>query len=441
MNPIKAHKLLTVSIVAVFMLFIFLRDIFGINIPSIVFSLVWILGLLIWNDKESAAYTTAAAVCFASSLSITIPIFVFVILYLYRNKRICASGVLFCSLGIIVLELSKFMQFQMQNFKLYVNYCMIILLVSTIVSEQIKRSIFDSILFLKSYVFAFFFLSTDILLLTMRRYGSFSAIIRLSFRIGQTGGFSEETSSTMSMNANGIGLLAILATSIIILLVHYNHMKKTIAVMLGIYFSVIGFLTISKTFFLMYAIMMAMYILDNSIINAKKPINTISIFVFAGVILYIFTKTQLYTNIMMRFETGDISTGRFDVTSEYLSFMSDHLIYRLFGVGLQNVNYKSGIVHVPHNAILEIYVCLGYVGLILYFVFFASLLMNSWKQFYNVNHRRIPFINYVPAITYFLFIQGLQFLRISYIYLSIVIIVMCLFASNSVLEKQRGVNS
>ena len=74
------HKLISGLIVAIFLILIFARDILGIGFPSVLFSAVWILGLLVWNDNESAAYTTVATVCFANSVSITTPIFIYICL-------------------------------------------------------------------------------------------------------------------------------------------------------------------------------------------------------------------------------------------------------------------------------------------------------------------------------------------------------------------------
>lgn len=440
MNPNRNLRILSTSIIVLFLILIFARDILRVGVPLSVFTLLWVFGLLIWNDNEGAAYTTAATVCFANSISITIPIFVYIFLFFLRRKKISISGVLVCSILIIFLEASKFFQYPEQKVRLYVNYCMIILLVSTIVTAQIKKHLFDSFLFLKVFIGAFFFLSSDILILTMRKYGSLSAIMRLSFRIGQTG-FSEEVStSTMSMNANGIGLLAIISISCLIILCHYKKIEKATGYILGSYFSLIGFLTISKTFFLIFAIMMSLFIIDNSITNSRKPIKVFSLFFIVAFFFFVFCNTPLYHNIMLRFETGDISTGRFDVTNEYLVFMKGNVLNRIFGIGLQNVNFKAGIAHVPHNAILEVFVCFGYLGLILYGMFFINVITNSERRYFEMYKKRIPFINFIPFICYLSFIQGLQFLRISYIYTSLILIVMCLLASN-IDEKMNGKNA
>ncbi len=435
MNTNIKHRIISNSVIAIFLFLIFARDVIRIGVPLIVFSILWIFGLLIWNDNEAAAYTTAATVCFANSISITIPIFVYIALFIIRRKRICLSGVLVCSILIIFLEAGKFIQYPEQNVRLFANSCMIILLVSTIVTTQIKNHLFDPFLIIKAFIGAFSFLSLDILILTIRRYGSLSAIMRLSFRIGQTGFSDELTSSTMSMNANGIGLLAIVAISSVCILFKYKKINNTIGYILGAFFSFVGFLTISKTFFLIFAIMMSLFIIDNSITNSRKPIKVLSFFFIAALCLFIFSRTPLFHNIMLRFETDDISTGRFDVAHEYLDFMKGSIINRIFGIGLQNVNFKAGITHVPHNAILEVFVCFGYLGLILYSVFFINIINNCERRYLAIHNRKIPFINFIPLISYLSFIQGLQFLRISYIYSSIVLVVMCLFASNIESEK------
>lgn len=420
------NSIISKIVVGVFLAMILARDIFGLGIPLIAFTAVWIVGLLVWDVSECAAYTTAATICFANSISITVPIFAFIIIILMKNKKFYPNAILVCSILILILEGTKFIQYADQNFRLYVNYSMIILLVATVVSFEVKDAVFDAGLMLKAFVGAFLFLSTDILFLTIRSYGSLAAITQSSFRIGQTEYLEDTVTSTMSMNANGIGLLAIAAIAVVVLLTHYRRMQRKFAIPIGIYFSVIGFLTISKSFFIVFAIMAVLFILDNSVTNSRDPAKVILVFIVAGILVYGFTRTSLYDNIMQRFQAGDITTGRFESTQEYLSFMRGSMTNRFFGVGLQNVTDKAGIINVPHNAILEMYVCLGYFGILIYLFFFAKLIQLANRNYAYFYGRRIPFINYIPFIAYFSYIQGLQFLRISYIYCLLIIVTVCL---------------
>ena len=372
------------------------------------------------------AFTVAATICFASSISITIPLFVFLLLFVFKHKILCRSSTLYLSLLIIFIEGTKFLQFDNQDFKLYVNYSMIILVVAFVISFQFKKNIFDIALILKYYIAFFIFLSLDILILTIKNYGSFSAILDTSFRIGQTDFIEGELSSAMSINANGIGLLAIIAVIVAYILLRNHYVSKTYAYSVMVYSSIIGFLTVSKTFFVIYILMVILITIENTITYSKNPTKILALFVIIVIVFLIFKNTTFYSNIMLRFSTGDLTTGRIDITQKYIEFMSAHPQYQAFGLGLQNVNTKVGLANVPHNAILEIYVTLGIVGLISYLFFFIGIFFQANRNNLKVHNRKIPFLNIIPIIIYLVFIQSLQFLRISYIYGSIVIIALIL---------------
>ena len=423
---LKKQQLISKLIVFFFLFLIFARDILGLGIPLIVLTLVWCIGLLVWNDDERAAFTVAATICFANSVSITIPIFAFLSVIILKNGVVYKSKILYISLLIIVIEGLKFFQFSNQNIRLYVNYIMIILLVAIVVSFQSKMQMFDPVLILRYYLFFFVFLSLDILVLTIKNYGSFSAILGASFRIGQTDFVEGESISTMSINANGVGLLAILAVIIAFILLRYRALNRMYAYGVVIYASIIGFLTISKTFFIIYILMVVLLLIENTITYSQNPIKIIGIFGLIAVAFFLFSHTSIYSNIMLRFATGDLTTGRVDITKGYIDYMSGHSQYQLLGIGLQNVNIKVGMTNVPHNALLEIYVTLGIVGIIAYIVFFCDILSQAKKNNRNLYNRKIPFINMIPIIIFLIFIQALQFLRISYIYDSIILVVMTL---------------
>ena len=125
-------------------------------------------------------------------------------------------------------------------------------------------------------------------------------------------------------------------------------------------------------------------------------------------------------NIIIRFDVNDLTTGRIDVAAEYLEFMRQNNMASIFGIGLQDVTGKTSLVHVPHNAMLEIYVCFGGIGIIAYIVFFIFTIMSGlYVQKNESNNTHPSFINFIPFIVFFIFIQSLQFLRINYIYASI----------------------
>ena len=210
----------------VFYLMILGRDIIGFNIPSILYSLVWILIILISDECFSTAFTVASVVWFASTLSITIPIYFYLLIFFLRRKAICKSSIVFCTIAILLIEYLKFFQFSDQTVKSFTNSAGVLILVAIICVFQIKKNTFNPVQILEFFLMSGFVLSLDILILTIKYKGTLSVLINSSFRIGLTDFDDAGAVSTMSINANGIGLLAIMSIVCVLFLLRSNLCKK-----------------------------------------------------------------------------------------------------------------------------------------------------------------------------------------------------------------------
>lgn len=86
---------------------------------------------------------------------------------------------------------------------------------------------------------------------------------------------------------------------------------------------------------------------------------------------------------MLRMETGqDISTGRFDIWSSYISGWLSNISYVVFGLGFDNARHVVGSGDAAHNAYLELFVELGLLGIICLAVIWAPAL-KSFKNIFN----------------------------------------------------------
>ena len=431
---VKNRKRFIILLCVVFYLMILGRDIFGFNIPSILYSLIWILVILISDEGFSTAFTVASVVWFASTLSITIPIYFYLLMFFLRRKAICKSSMIFCTIAILLIECLKFFQFPDQTAKSFINSAGVIILVAIICVFQIKKNTFNPVQILAFFLVSGFVLSLDILILTIKYKGTLSALISSSFRIGLTDFDDASAVSTMSINANGIGLLAIMSIVCVFFLLRNNLCNKTLGYPVLVYFFIIGMLTVSKTFFLFICILFAVMVMNLLKQKSYNPVKVILLIVFGSTIIYLFTKTSLYNNIILRFvnsaSKGDLTTGRTDVSLEYLSaFFSSNGLEQLFGFGLQNLNRRIGISHSPHNATIEILACFGISGLIIYMCFFITLLRGVIQYNYRFNCKKVHIIDFIPFIIYLGYIQALQFARVTYIYGLIIIVTMCMCLS------------
>ncbi len=422
MNIVRIQKkTVSIFLVAVFLILLFLKDFIGIGIPDIVFSGVWIL-LLIFADKSTAAaFSVSSVICFASTLSITIPSALFIVMSLLSKRFIKISTVFIVSMYVVLAELVRLFLISGENFKQYVNSMVVLLLVWVII-DGLRRKEISAETCIKFYIGFFVFLSLDIIWATAKTLGGFLNIINGNFRIGQVEMLDENVEGIFSVNANGIALMALLAISLIMLLVNKQMLKKRFAIPLMIYFSIVGFLTISKTFILVCAGFWLLYMCWYVIKSRANIFKFLAFVAMFAVLIALMWNTDIIQNIIVRFSESDLTTGRIEIAVDYINQLFDDPKAFLVGVGLQNVTEKMSMIYVPHNAILEIFVCFGIVGLVIYAAFFVSLIYSAIIYIRRENDSKNSFINFITLIVWAVFIQSLQFLRINYIYASIAIV-------------------
>ncbi len=420
------NKLLGNLLILLFFILLTLKDFLKISIPELAFTFVWLALLLIADQNTTAAFSLSVVICFASTISITIPIAFFIVKTIYKRFKYSKFNMLFyISCVVISIELFRFFIINEESFKQYVNIAVIVILVGIVINELYNKHCQPE-KFLKYYIAFFVYLTIDIIWGTVKSLGSIGNIVKGGFRIGQVKFVDMDTVSLLAMNANGIALLAMLAVAIIILLLSKKKLKIMNAIGLIIYATFIGFLTASKTFVLVYLGFWTVFILWYIRKNNRHIIRPIALLLVVALFLFIISKTNLVQNVINRFFVGDFTTGRLEISTSYLRYIMDHPSNLLFGIGLQNVTIKTGIISVPHNAILEIFVCLGIIGLIAYFIFFISYIKLGIKYIEKNAKNSHYLINYIPFIVYFVFIQSLQFLRISYIYSSLALVFACM---------------
>lgn len=432
---IKREKL-PVGLVVAFLGLLFIKDFIGITIPSIVFTFVWILILLFADTDTSTAFTISSVICFASTVSITIPCAVFIVRSLLGRKTIRLNAVMMTSMYVVIVELCRLLCTQGEDFRHYVNSMVVLLLVWAVIMELDEKKASPQSC-IKYYLAFFVFMSFDIVWATVKSLGSISAIVSTGFRIGQVELADETVEGIFSVNANGIALMAILAVASIMLMLSKKRMNLKLAIPMLIYCSLVGLLTVSKTFILVYAGFWILYVLWYASSNKTNVFKPLGLIVVGVIVIVAVWQTDIVQNIIVRFNAADITTGRVDVTNEYLEYMRNDKIASVIGIGLQNITSKVSLSHVPHNAILEIFVCFGVVGLIMYFCFFVSLIRMGIHFIKTETEEHYTFINFIPFVVFITFIQGLQFLRITYIYALIALVFACMVLKTRTANSTR----
>jgi hypothetical protein len=409
-------------LVALFLGLLFLKDFIGMSVPSLAFMGTWILIILVADRSISAAFTLSSVIFFASTLSITIPMAVYVaITFLRRGMDFKLNKAIVISAICILFELAQVFIIYNDELRPFVNTALVILLVAVVVTELYESFVSPKII-LYYYLAFYTFFAFDMVIATCRYLGSFTAIISSNFRLGVADNESAEAfDGILAINANGLALLSIIAIAVSTLLLIKKHINPIIGSVMIVFSGLIGFLTVSKTFLLVLIGFAFLLLISNAIKNQVKiykPIGLLAGFLVAG---YFITKQQFFINLWARFSEGDLTTGRIEIALDYIDKMSHSILHIFFGTGFQNILEKLDMVHAVHNATIEIYVCKGLVGLVLYAVFFISLFQMG-NRFLNQNSKtKYKLENFIPFIVYLVFVQSLQFFTINYIYALIAI--------------------
>lgn len=423
-NLTSTKKIIGMTLISLFLGLLFLKDFVRLGIPEIAFTTIWLLLLIFGEQSTLTAFSLAVVICFTSTISITIPVVTYIVLTIFRRKKIYDIPLFLISISVALVEFIRLLA-NNENFRQYVNIMAIAFLVYIVVTE-IHWDHCSPVKCLKYYLAFFLFLSMDIIWSTAKYIGSISAIITGSFRIGQVELIDERAIGLLSMNSNGIAMLSILSISICLLLVSKNQMKPMSFVFWTIYSCFVGLLTLSKTFILVLLGLIVLYVFWFNWKNRGKLWRSFIMVSVLVVAIMVISQTKLAKKVLLRFSNGDLTSGRMEVFIEYINYMIAHPTKILFGIGLQSVTTKTGMIRVPHNAILEIYVCLGVFGMIAYSLYFVLVCRIGMKYRNIHSFEKHTFINIIPFIVYFMFIQGLQFMRISYIYASIAIVFACM---------------
>ena len=187
--------------------------------------------------------------------------------------------------------------------------------------------------------------------------------------------------SAMTYDPNLFGMFVICALSACLLAMKQKNFENSLWFLLTtIVLTVFGMLTLSKTFFLVFIILMLVYI---HIVYKDKNISvkTKTVFSFALAVIVVLGLSELaiyLEAIVGRFtaSTGDISsltTNRSDLWAYYLNYMFDKIDVLIFG---NSIVGRLGAMSTPHNMIIY---CLFYLGIIGCAIF-LSMMVSIYKS-------------------------------------------------------------
>ncbi len=188
------------------------------------------------------------------------------------------------------------------------------------------------------------------------------------------------------------GVLAIFNLSFVLLHIKYSKSNILPQIFIFLLISLFGFLTLSKTFFILFILLVFTYFI--SILSNKNFIFLPFILLLSLIGFSILTNSQIFNQLIERFNfTNDnqnidnIFTNRVSIWSSYFSFANLNLF---FGYGFKNP-ILSGLL-APHNTILQVSY---FIGIIPFLIFLQSFNIKIPIKLINIKiiFMFIPFIS------------------------------------------------
>lgn len=267
-------------------------------------------------------------------------------------------------------------------------------------------------------------------------------------RVGDTSNFDnfdeDTTIQSFVMNPNTLAYFSVVCYSC--LLIGYKKLRINI----WLYYCLMaltiinGVLAVSRTWLVLVAVITLFYF------TQRKSTKKLIIATVAVVVLSVFGFSFI-NSIIDRFDSrmsnNSLSTagGRAEIFQEYNDMVLNNPQLWMFGTSVTNYKNVSNDMYsfsattkqangAMHNATQQIYVCCGFLGLIVFGVVAYKI-----YQLY-MRRGRIPKIYFLPILSAFLFCQTIQFLTPSFLMLPFIIGVFCLRLgenSQSRFELQR----
>lgn len=159
-----------------------------------------------------------------------------------------------------------------------------------------------------------------------------------------------------------------------------GRIKLWFFLLFGIAFTVFGALTYSKTFFLIFILLICIYVVWQ-FWNRRIFRGIVFTLIATGVGLFLlFSDHSPFSVVLTRLagagDLSDITTGRTDVYALYWDTITENTFSFLFGQGLG----ADGLRKDPHNLYLEIGYYIGAIGWVLYLGFCIAMFRQTKKR-------------------------------------------------------------
>lgn len=418
------RKMVLLSLSCIFIaILLYLRDVIDLNINKNVFMII----VFITNIFLAKIEYIIAFQCFLIPLYVGIP----------GNY-----------ISLIFLSFLLYEALKKNKFKVNILQLLLFLLVIIIEVWNANDSTFNSVLyFIFEFIIIFILINLDIknynsklnitifgigtitlcsiLLGIGLKYFSFEEFITGYVRFGDITEYYGVNYNNMilTMDPNFIGMFCIISiiTNYICFYFEKNKLLKLIYIALMIGLSFFGFITLSRTFFILYLIFIICTMTMYMKFNIKSMISLIIFFVLILIgINFVNNKfPEIATTFEQRFQESNSTTlgGRTDIISMYLNAMKDRPQSILIGSGLMSQLSNLNISHQVHNTTLQYFVGFGILGSLIVVIFITRVILKKIKLIGT----KIYLYSFAPMVIYVFYIQMLPAAYpINFVFISII---------------------
>lgn len=423
MKKIKIKSIFSVYLISLCLL-LFLRDVVEINIPLILFLAYFSMAYCFFAYDECLALS-AILPLLNHGIQTNYIILVACIMYVIRFRR--SSKINKIHAMVLLLCIFELLHAFIPEFSLseYLRYMFYFIYIGLVLGEnKIQSLIKNEEVILRSFVFVDAYFMLEVLLVTVK-YLNYSDLVSSGFRFGTLEDYVIGK-PTLFDNENMVGLFALVAIGILLVLLINNKKERVLRIALIVYFSFFGLLTTSKTFIICLVLMLVLFILYLYRSSFFKALG-ITAFTVGAIIVGINTVfANEIQRIIVRFHAADLSTGRNELMKEYNAYIFSDWKRVTFGIGLQNVVEKSGAHNSPHNATQELILCWGIIGLFVVLILTIFVLKKTRTKLIQ----RPSIAYYIILFIFVIYIQTIQFIRLSGVFgLTIVLYVSILLGA------------
>lgn len=257
------------------------------------------------------------------------------------------------------------------------------------------------------------------------------------FRIGD--GHVDTGAMTLKVNANSLAYYSLVGIACGLLLTEKaKGIKKVWYIALVVFFAIAGFLTISRSWLLLTAVCLLLYILS----RLRKPKQFFALFLVLAVVsvlvfCWLEKNPELLAGFETRFndETVETGGGRSRIFKRYTHIFFSNFRFIIMGTGVTQYKAVADYHGSFHNGTQQILVSCGIIGFLLYMVVLIPPVLKARRG------KKIPLAYWLPLIGVVAFTQTIQFLNPTMLMLPYIIGIYALRAGgqeNENISDNRG---